>query len=53
MKEIDKRLIETINRYAASGIDQQVDYEKFYLYSLITHSTAIEGSTVTEVENQL
>ena len=53
MKEIDKRLADTINRYTASGIEQQVDYEKFYLYSLITHSTAIEGSTVTEVENQL
>ena len=53
VKEIDKKLIETINRYVASGIEQQVDYEKFYLYSLITHSTAIEGSTVTEVENQL
>ena len=25
-------------------------YEKFYLYSIITHSKAIEGSTVTEVE---
>ena len=24
MKEIDKKLIETISRYAASGIDQQV-----------------------------
>lgn len=53
MKEIDKRLKDTINRYIDSGIEQQVDYEKFYLYSLITHSTAIEGSTVTEVENQL
>ena len=53
MKDIDKKLIETISRYTASGIEQQVDYEKFYLYSLITHSTAIEGSTVTEVENQL
>ncbi len=53
MKAIDKRLIDTIHRYAASGIAQQVDYEKFYLYSLITHSTAIEGSTVIEVENQL
>lgn len=52
-KELDKKLIETIKRYIASGIEQQVDYEKFYLYSLITHSTAIEGSTVTEVENQL
>ena len=53
MKEIDKQLIDTINRYIGSGIEQQVDYDKFYLYSLITHSTAIEGSTVTEVENQL
>ena len=35
------------------GIDQQIDYKKFYLYSIITHSTAIEGSTVTEIENQL
>ncbi len=53
MKDIDRKLTETIQRYLASGIEQQVDYEKFYLYSLITHSTAIEGSTVTEVENQL
>lgn len=53
MKEIDKKLIDTVARYVASGIEQQVDYDKFYLYSLITHSTAIEGSTVTEVENQL
>lgn len=53
MKEIDRKLIETINRYFASGIEQQVNYEKFYLYSLITHSAAIEGSTVTEIENQL
>lgn len=53
MKEIDKKLKDTIHRYSGSGIEQQVDYDKFYLYSLITHSTAIEGSTVTEVENQL
>ena len=40
-------------RYRALGIDNQIDYDKFYLYSIITHSTAIEGSTVTEVEAQL
>ena len=39
--------------YKQLGIDQQIDYAKFYLYSIITHSTAIEGSTVTEVENRL
>ena len=42
-----------IHRYRELGIDQQIDYDKFYLYSLITHSTAIEGSTITEVENQI
>lgn len=42
-----------LERYKQLGIDSQIDYEKFYLYSIITHSTAIEGSTVTEIENQL
>lgn len=30
-----------------------MDYDKYYLYSLITHSTAIEGSTLTELDIQL
>lgn len=37
----------------ASGDEEQFDYQKFYLYSIVTHSTDIEGSTVTEIENQL
>ena len=49
----NQNLIETVNEYLSLGINQQLDYEKFYLYSIITHSTAIEGSTVTEIENQL
>ncbi len=42
-----------ITRYRTLEIDKQIDYDKFYLYSLITHSTAIEGSTITELENQI
>lgn len=42
-----------LQQYTHLGIPEQIDYKKFYLYSLITHSTAIEGSTVTEIENQL
>ena len=42
-----------ISHYHELGIDSQIDYDKFYLYSLITHSTAIEGSTITELENQI
>jgi len=46
-------LAELVRLYRELGIDAQIDYDKFYLYSIITHSTAIEGSTVTELENQL
>ena len=46
-------LLRTLGEYRSLGIAEQIDYQKFYLYSLITHSTAIEGSTVTEIENQL
>ena len=44
-------LEELVGRYRELGIDRQLDYDKFYLYSIITHSTAIEGSTITELEN--
>ena len=50
IKDIMQRLLK---RHKELGITEQIDYEKFYLYSIITHSTAIEGSTVTEVEAQL
>ena len=46
-------LAELMKRFKSLGIDQQIDYDKFYLYSIITHSTAIEGSTITEIENRL
>ena len=46
-------LMDTLSEHDRLGIVQQFDYSKFSLYLLITQSTAIEGSTVTEVENQL
>lgn len=53
--QVDKvnKLIGLLNEYKELGVAEQIDYKKFYLYSLVTHSTAIEGSTVTEIENQL
>ena len=54
MKKEDKDiLLRLLQRHKELGISEQIDYQKFYLYSIITHSTAIEGSTVTEVEAQL
>lgn len=52
-KDLDIQIEETLKAYLASGVEDQVDYQKFYLYSTVTNSTAIEGSTVTEIENQL
>jgi len=46
-------LAELIKEYKKLGIDDQIDYDKLYLYSIITHSTAMEGSTVSETENKL
>ena len=51
--ELTYRLLSLLKEYHALGIAEQIDYKKFYLYSIITHSTAIEGSTVTDIENQL
>lgn len=53
---MEKEILElrkVLKEYNELGIRNQIDYQKFYLYSIITHSTAIEGSTVTEIENLL
>ena len=47
------QLLSLLKQYVELGIASQIDFNKFYLYSIITHSTAIEGSTVTDVEAQL
>ena len=52
-KENKEMLLSLIQQHKELGISEQIDYEKFYLYSIITHCTAIEGSTVTELEAQL
>lgn len=53
MQENKDILLKLLKQHKELGISEQIDYDKFYLYSIITHSTAIEGSTVTEVEAQL
>jgi Fic family protein len=50
---MSSKLQDLVGRHRQLGIDRQLDYDKFYLYSIITHSTAIEGSTITELENQI
>lgn len=52
-EELREHLQRLTLQYEELGIANQIDYDKFYLYSLVAHSTAIEGSTVTEIEAQL
>lgn len=48
-RELDIKMKEVLKVYFASEVEDQVDYKKFHLYS-IPNSTAIESSTVTEIE---
>ena len=43
-KENKDLLMKLLQQYKALGISDQIDFDKLYLYSIITHSTAIEGS---------
>ena len=35
---LNDRLTKVLDEYKRLGIVEQIDYDKFYLYSLITHS---------------
>ena len=48
-----KEFLNILMEHKKQGFQNQIDYNKFYLYSIVTHSTAIEGSTMTEIDNQL
>ena len=50
--ELIKKLLNALKEYESLGIADQIDYKKFYLYSLITHSTAIEGYFLMKVSPQ-
>ncbi|WP_455070657.1 Fic family protein [Prevotella histicola] len=51
---MDKRkFLDILEEHDRLGFQKQIDYNKYYLYSIVTQSTAIEGSTMTEVDNQL
>ena len=53
MDSIYEELNRSLEEFNRLGIADQLDFHKLYLYSIITHSTAIEGSTMSEAENAL
>lgn len=46
-------VIKTIDQYKSLSIDKVVDYTKYNQHTLSFHSTALEGSTLTETEIHL
>lgn len=36
---LDIQIEETLKTYLVSGVEDQVAYQKFYLYSIVTHSS--------------
>lgn len=38
-KNLDELIKEALKVYLASGVENQVDYQKLYLYSTLTHFT--------------
>lgn len=52
-KNLDTQIVKALKAYLTSGVEDQVDYKEFYFYSIVPHFTAIEGSTITEIENKL
>ena len=52
-QDVWQEIEQLYQKFQELGISESVDYDKYYLYSLIAHSTAIEGSTLTELDAQL
>lgn len=44
---------EALKSYLASGVEDQVNYQKFYLYSIVTHSTVIESRSEVRVSSEI
>lgn len=42
-----------LKAYRASGVEDQVVYQKFYLYSIVPHSTVIESRSEVRVSSEI
>lgn len=53
IETIWNELVKLVHEYKKLNIENSIDFEKFNLFSLVHHSTTIEGNTLTESETQL
>lgn len=52
-QNLDIQVAKVLMAYLASGVEDQVDYQKFYLYSIVPHSTVIESMSEVRVSSEI
>lgn len=52
-QNLDKQIEKALMAYLASGVEDLVDYQKFYLYSIVIHSTVIESRSEVRVSSEI
>lgn len=52
-QNLDIQAAKVLMAYLASGVKNQVDYQKFYLYSIVPHSTVIESRSEVRVSSEI
>lgn len=52
-QNLDIQVAKVLMAYLASGVEDQVEYQKFYIYSIVTHSTVIESRSEGRVSGEI
>ncbi len=52
-QNLDIQIKNAMMAYLASGVEDQVNYQKFYIYSIVTHSTVIESRSEVRVSSEI
>lgn len=52
-QNLDIQVAKVLMTYLASGVEDQVDYQKFHLYSIVPYSTVIESRSEVRVSSEI
>lgn len=52
-QNLDIQAAKVLMAYLASGVKDPVGYQKFYLYSIVPHSTVIESRSGVRVSSEI
>ncbi len=52
-QKLDIQAAKVLMAYLASGVEDQVVYQKFYLHSIVPHSTVIEIRSEVRVSSEI